>query len=76
MWFVFRLVVVALRAAVRSRADLMRENVALRHQLEVIAGPAAAPASPTRTGASGRRSPARGSRGAGRWCSSTPTPWR
>ena len=31
----FGLVVVALRAAVRSRAELMLENVALRHQLEV-----------------------------------------
>ena len=32
MWFVFRLVVVALRVAGRSRADLMLE---IRHQLEV-----------------------------------------
>ena len=39
MWFVFRLVVVALRAAVHSRADLMLENVALRHQLEVGTAP-------------------------------------
>ena len=35
MWFLFRLVIAALRLAVRSHADLMLENIALRHQLEV-----------------------------------------
>ena len=35
MWVLFRLVIAALRLTVRSSADVMLENVALRHQLEV-----------------------------------------
>ncbi len=35
MWFVFRLMLAALRLTMRSRRDLVLENVALRHQLEV-----------------------------------------
>ena len=35
MWFLFRLLLAAPRAMTRSRQDLVLENVALRHQLEV-----------------------------------------
>ena len=35
MWFLFRLLLVMLRTAARSRQDLVLENVALRHQLAV-----------------------------------------
>ena len=35
MCFLFRLLLAALRAMMRSRQDLVLENVALRHQLEV-----------------------------------------
>ncbi len=35
MWFVFRLVLAALRMTARSRQDLVLENVALRHQLGI-----------------------------------------
>ena len=35
MWFLFLLVIAAVRVTGRSRADLMLENVALRHQLAV-----------------------------------------
>jgi hypothetical protein len=35
MWFVFRLLLAALRTTARSRQDLALENVALRHQLAV-----------------------------------------
>ena len=35
MWFLFRLVLAGLRVGCRSRRDIVVENVALRHQLEV-----------------------------------------
>lgn len=35
MWFIVRLLLTVLRTAARSRQDLVLENVALRHQLEV-----------------------------------------
>ena len=35
MWFLFRLVIAAVRVTGRSRADLMLANVALRHQFAV-----------------------------------------
>ncbi len=35
MWFLLRILLAALRVVVRSRTDIVLENVALRHQLEV-----------------------------------------
>ena len=36
MWLVFRYALAAVRAAVRERRELALENVALRHQVEVL----------------------------------------
>ena len=36
MWLVFRYALAALRAAARERRELALENLALRHQVEVL----------------------------------------
>ena len=64
MWLLFRVLLAALLLlVVRSWTDVVLENVALQHQLEVYDGPAAASPSPTRIGGSGPRSPGRGRAG-------------
>ena len=38
MWLVFRYALAGLRAAARERRELALENIALRHQVEVLTG--------------------------------------